>query len=129
MSIQPYFQYFVPLGLSDIFWDNTPTEDDFRVVNATKITFQLTPNYDLVPLFVDNRTKPWYTYKCQSCLYYCNIDFNTRLFDVSKDLPYEVEQEMYRHAKDHQIYGTWGIKVYREERKNIEAGRNFKKGK
>lgn len=122
--ISPIYQYYCPLNMIDVFGANPPDPIDLSVVNVTKIVFRLTPDYDLVPLSIDKHYKPWYTYKCEDCLCYLNRDFNTRLFDPSKELPYEVEQEMARHARDHQYYGSWGIKVYKQERKNIEANKN-----
>jgi len=125
--ISNIYQYYCPLNIVDLFGGDPMDPAKLTVVNSTRITFRLTPNYDLVPFFVDNKAKPWYTFRCESCLCYLNRDFDTRIFDPSKELPYEVEQDMLRHAKDHQYFGSWGIQVYKQERKNIEAASNIKK--
>lgn len=123
MKIESTYRYFCPLSLMDVFGTDRPSLEDLSAVNSTCIIFRIESNYDLVPLFnsLDKNYKPWYSYICESCLCHTNERYSTRLFDGSKDLPYEVEKEMQQHCKDHQRYGTWGIRLWKESRKNIES--------
>lgn len=102
---------------------STPSPDYMRMVRYRELIFQLIVDYDINPQVDWNSTSEklnyiyWHHYYCLDCKRYMDVDWFTRSFKQSKELkeiPENVQEEMNRHAINHSIMESLGVKAYKE---------------